>query len=144
MANGQEKARQNLAAFQQWVATQADEDFKQIVFRGQLNRSEVAKAIGFGKSALRQNPAIKQALKTLEDELRDRDILPSTAEQAQAQKSAPKAYAPSVNKSNMESKQLASLEHENAELRVRVAVLEAKLKRYGELSEVLTEYGIAP
>ena len=62
MSNGQERARQNLDAFQSWAATQTDDDFKQIVFRGQLNRCEVAKAIGIGKSALRQNPAIKTAL----------------------------------------------------------------------------------
>ena len=60
MASGQEKARQNLDYFQSWVATQTDEDFKQIVFRGQLNRGEIAKAVGIGKSALRQNPAIKK------------------------------------------------------------------------------------
>ncbi|HCN73225.1 MAG TPA: hypothetical protein DIS96_16540, partial [Pusillimonas sp.] len=76
MSNGQERARQNLSAFQSWVATQTDDDFKQIVFRGQLNRGEVAKAIGIGKSALRQNPAIKTALENLEQNLRDRGVLP--------------------------------------------------------------------
>ena len=59
MANGQEKARENLVAFQRWAATKTDDDLKQIVFRGQLNRGEVANAIGIGKSAVRQNPAIK-------------------------------------------------------------------------------------
>lgn len=62
MASGKDKARLNLAAFQRWVATQTDEDFQQIVHRGQLNRGEVTKAIGIRKSALRQNPAIKKAL----------------------------------------------------------------------------------
>ena len=71
MANGQEKARENLVAFQRWAATQTDNDFKQIVFRGQLNRGEVASAIGIGKSALRQNPAIKSALDNLETVLRE-------------------------------------------------------------------------
>ena len=50
MANGQQKAQQNLDAFQTWVATQSDDDFKQIAFRGQLNRIEVAKGVGCGKS----------------------------------------------------------------------------------------------
>lgn len=57
MTNGQEKARENLVAFQRWAATKIDDDLKQIVFRGQLNRGEVANAIGIGKSAVRQNPA---------------------------------------------------------------------------------------
>ena len=52
--NGQQKAQQNLNNFQAWVATQTDDDFKQIVVRGNLNRGEVAKAVGCGKSALTQ------------------------------------------------------------------------------------------
>ena len=63
MASGQQKAQQNLEAFEVWKATQTDDDFKQILFRGQLNRIEVAKGIGCGKSALNQNPALKKALK---------------------------------------------------------------------------------
>jgi len=144
MSNGQERARQNLSAFQTWVATQTDDDFKQIVFRGQLNRGEVAKAIGIGKSALRQNPAIKTALENLEQNLRDRGVLPELTETAQAQRSGPKRYDPSVNQRAMESRRLSVLEQENIELKARVATLEAKLKRYGELSEVLTEFGVAP
>ena len=144
MSNGQERARQNLSAFQNWVATQTDDDFKQIVFRGQLNRGEVAKAIGIGKSALRQNPAIKTALENLERNLRDRGVLPELTETAQAQRSEPKRYDPSVNQRAMESRRLSVLEQENIELKARVATLEAKLKRYGELSEVLTEFGVAP
>lgn len=144
MSNGQEKARQNLSAFQSWAATQTDDDFKQILVRGQLNRSEVAKAIGIGKSALRQNPALKEALEKLEQDLRDRGVLPPLTETAQAQRSEPKPYDPSVNQRAMESKRLSALEQENIELKARVETLEAKLRRYGELSEVLTEFGVAP
>ena len=144
MSSGQERARQNLSVFQSWVATQTDDDFKQIVFRGQLNRGEVAKAIGIGKSALRQNPAIKSALENLEQSLRDRGVLPELTETAWAQRSEPKRYDPSVNQRAMETRRLSVLEQENIELKARVATLEAKLKRYGELSEVPTEFGVAP
>ena len=41
MTNGQEKARENLVAFQRWTAAKTDDDLKQIVFRGRLNRGEV-------------------------------------------------------------------------------------------------------
>lgn len=54
MASGQQKAKHNLDAFASWVATQTDEDFKQIVYRG-----EIATTIDCGKSALNQNPALK-------------------------------------------------------------------------------------
>jgi len=144
MANGQEKARQNLVVFQSWIATQTIEDFEQIVHRGQLNRGEVAKAIGIGKSALRQNPAIKKALEALEQDLRDRGVLPPLTETAQVKRAAPKAYDPTVNRRALESRRLSALEKENIELKARVATLEKKLKRYGELSEVLTEFGVAP
>ncbi|HAH9844034.1 TPA: hypothetical protein HIF66_003756 [Escherichia coli] len=43
MANGQQRAQQNLEAFEVWQATQTDDDFKQIAFKGKLNRIEVAK-----------------------------------------------------------------------------------------------------
>lgn len=144
MSNGQEKARQNLSAFQSWAATQSDDDFKQILVRGQLNRGEVAKAIGIGKSALRQNPAIKEALEKLEQDLRDRGVLPPLTETAQAQRSEPKPYDPSINRRALDSKRLSALEQENIELKARVAALEAKLRRYSELSEVLAEFGVAP
>jgi len=37
MAGGQQKAQQNLDAFEVWIATQTDDDFKKIALRGQLN-----------------------------------------------------------------------------------------------------------
>lgn len=46
MANGRQKTQQKLNSFCAWIATQTDDDFKQIVFRGKLNRGEVAKAVG--------------------------------------------------------------------------------------------------
>lgn len=49
MASGQQKAQQNLEAFEVWQATQTDDDFKQIAFKGKLNRIEVAKGVGCGK-----------------------------------------------------------------------------------------------
>ena len=67
MASGQQKAQQNLAAFLAWQATQTNDDFKQITFKGQLNRMEIAKAVGCGKSAQLQNPALRNALQSLEN-----------------------------------------------------------------------------
>lgn len=63
MTSGREKAQQNPEAFE---ATQTDDDFKQITFRGQLNSIEVAKGVGC-MSAISQNPVFREALKTLED-----------------------------------------------------------------------------
>lgn len=144
MANGQQKAQQNLEAFDVWKATQTDDDFKQIAFRGQLNRIEVAKAIGCGKSALNQNPALKKALNGLEDELRDRGVLPPLTESSKKNADKPKAYDNTATRRLLDAKRLSSLEAENIELKAKVKALEAKLERFGELSDTLAEMGFMP
>ena len=144
MASGQQKAQQNLEAFEVWKATQTDDDFKQIVFRGQLNRIEVAKSIGCGKSALNQNPALKEALKILEEELRDKGVLPPLTESAKKNADKPKIYDSTTNRKLLDSKRVSSLEVENIELKAKVNELEKRLERFGELSETLSEMGLMP
>lgn len=142
--NGQQKAQQNLEAFEVWLATQTDETLKQIIFRGQLNRGEVAKAVGCGKSALNQNPSLRNALKSLEDRLRDKGVLPPLTEQAKADKDKPKQYDNTANRKLLDSKRVSALEAENIELKAKVKELEVKLERFGELSETLSEIGFMP
>ena len=144
MANGQQKALQNLEAFEVWKATQTDDDFKQITFRGQLNRIEVAKGIGCGKSALNQNPALRRALKTLEDNLRERGVLPPLTESAKKNADNPKQYDNTASRKMLDSKRASALEVENIELKAKVKELESKLERFGELSETLSEMGFMP
>jgi len=144
MASGQQKAQQNLEVFEVWKATQTDDEFKQIVFRGQLNRIEVAKGIGCGKSALNQNPALKKALKALEDELRGKGVLPPLTDAAKKNADKPKAYDNTANRKLLDSKRVSSLEAENIELKAKVKELEKRLERFGELSETLSEMGVMP
>ncbi|MCG9555710.1 hypothetical protein L1D16_10750 [Vibrio sp. Isolate31] len=144
MASGQQKAQQNLEAFEVWKATQTDDDFKQIVFRGQLNRIEVAKGVGCGKSALNQNPALKKALKALEDELRGKGVLPPLIDAAKKNADKPQAYDNTANRKLLDSKRVSSLEAENIELKAKVKELEKRLERFGELSETLSEMGLMP
>ncbi|WP_281515888.1 VPA1267 family protein [Vibrio parahaemolyticus] len=144
MASGQQKAQQNLEAFEVWKATQTDDDFKQIVFRGQLNRIEVAKGIGCGKSALNQNPALKKALKALEYELRGKGVLPPLTDAAKKNEGKPQAYDNTANRKLLDSKRVSSLEAENIELKAKVKELEKRLERFGELSETLSEMGLMP
>lgn len=144
MSNGQQKALQNLEAFQVWQATQTHDDFQQIIVRGQLNRGEVAKAVGCGKSALTQNPALKKALALLEENLREKGVLPPLKQAVKDNIEKPKQYDNTVNLKQLNSKRLSTLESENIELKAKVNELENKLKRYGELSETLYEMGIMP
>lgn len=142
--NGQQKAKQNLEAFEVWVATQTDEDFKQILFKGQLNRTEVAERVGCGKSALTQNPALRKALKALEDRLRSGGVLPPLTESAKKNADQPKQYDPTASRRMLDSKRLSALEAENIELKATVKELKSRLERFGELSEVLVEMGFMP
>lgn len=144
MASGQQKAQQNLDAFRAWVATQHEDDFKQIVFRGQLNRIEVAKAIGCGKSALIQNPELRKCLQQLEDGLRNKGVLPPLSNTAKNDADKPRQYDNTANRKTLDSKRLSSLEAENIELKAKVNELESRLKRFAELSETLSEMGFMP
>jgi hypothetical protein len=144
MANGQQKAQQNLDAFLEWSATQEEDDYKQIAFRGQLSRTEIAKAVGFGKSALNQNPDIRKLLKKLEDNLRDKGVLPPLTDTAKKEADKPKQYDNTANRKALDSKRSSSLEAENIELKAKIKELEGKLTRFGELSETLSEMGFMP
>ncbi|WP_100689592.1 VPA1267 family protein [Marinobacter aromaticivorans] len=144
MMNGKQKAQQNIEAFHAWTATQSDEDYKQIIFRGQLNRGEIAKATGVGKSALRQNPEIKRLLESLENELRAREILPPLTPASEHQEGELQLYDAEVSRRARNDQRAARLEQENIELKARVNELESRLARFGELSEALTEMGMMP
>lgn len=129
------KAEHNLETFLTWQATLSDDCFKQIIFRGSLNRGEIAKSCNFGKSALQQNPQIKEALAKLEDGLRTRGVLPQLTDKAKIELNQPKQHDRTSRKAATDAKRIAQLEQEVLELK-------ARLKRYDDLSEVLFEMGM--
>ena len=133
----QKKAAENIDLFEGWIARQTNADFKNLVRRGQLNRQEVAQQVGFAKSVLRQNPAVKARLERLEDDLRPIGILPEKKEQRfkEEKENKPKKYDVEAGQRSNDKRRLQELEAQCLELK-------AKLKRYEELSEVLTEMGI--
>ncbi len=135
MANGQQKAQQNVDAFIVWSSSQTDDDFKQITHRGQLSRSEIAKAAGFSKSSLVQNPRLRDLLANLESDLRERGILPELSLQGEELETQPKTYDKTASKQLSDAKRIAELEQE-------VLSLKMKQERLRELSEVLVELGL--
>ena len=144
MANGQQKAEEYVRNFQIWASTQTDADFTRIIYRGQLNRGEVAKAVGCGKSALTQNPQLKSDLYKLEETLREKGILPPLIQTAKANQKKPKEYDQTVNRNIQDNQQKTRLEVENIELKAKIELLEKKLERFREHSETLHEMGILP
>ena len=132
--NGQQRSEQNLATFLSWVASKTDDDFREMVARGQLSRQEIARECGFAKSALLQNPRVKDALKTLETQLRERKVLPpvaETSENAAAPQAAPNPRAVA------DKARLKRLESENASLRAELTEVRADLERYQLMDSVL-------
>jgi len=148
MASGQQKAQANVESFQIWSASMTEQDFVQITHRGKLNRAEVAKSVGCAKSALTQNPRIRQLLKDLEDNLRDKKILPlATVPTSVIDKNDVIQYDQKANKSVFDSKRLTQLEQENIALKAEIEELEnknSKLEKrfckFIELNEALLEF----
>jgi hypothetical protein len=138
--SGQQKADQNLATFLSWVASKTDADYREMVLRGQLSRKEIARECGFAKSVLLQNPRVKDALRTLEAQLRDRDILPPVADPT-----PPAALTDIPNPRVAADKaRLKRLEAENAALRAEVMELRGRLERYRLMDDVLSRTGRLP
>ena len=145
MANGQQIAEENHAAFLAWVACKSDVDFKEYVHRGKLKRSEIAAECGFGKSALTQNPAIRSALESLEDELRAAGVLPPMmASLPPGQRSEPPMRDTEAKQRRQDGQRLNSLEQENAALRAELQAAKQMLDRHTLMTEFLEETGRMP
>lgn len=138
--SGQQKADQNLTTFLSWVASKTDADYRGMVARGQLSRQEIARECCFAKSVLLQNPRVKEALRTLEVQLRERGILPPIADAA---RSPPSADAPNPSTA-ADKARLKRLEVENAALRAEVMELRDQLERYRLMDNVLSSTGRLP
>lgn len=144
MVSGRQQAEVNVQAFEQWVASMQLADFQYMVFRGKLHRGEVAKAVGCAKSALQQNPRLKEGLEKLEEWLREQGILPSSeVDEPPEQRTPAKAvYSPqqtdfTVATLHRMEQRILTLEAENRELK-------QQLSRFTELSTVLSELGRLP
>lgn len=138
--NGQQRSDQNLTTFLSWVASKTDADYREMVLRGQLNRKEIARECGFAKSVLLQNPRVKDALRTLEAQLREREILPPVADFSTP---APVTDAPNPRVA-ADKARLKRLEAENAALRAELMELRGQLERYRLMDNVLSSTGRLP
>jgi ribosomal protein S9 len=137
MANGQQIAQENFDKFLKWSKTTPFEEFAAIVRGGILNRQEIATQVGISKSALSQNPRIKEALKALEDDLREKNILPQLLN-----KSSENAARESKTY-DYSAKKVQTLTRRNAQLEATIVQLEAKLdklKRYSETADVFSDF----
>lgn len=139
---GREENDDNYQAIATWAASKTDDDFRQMVFRGSLNRSDIVKECGFARSVLTQNPRVKAFLEALEHDLRSRSVLPPLEEKA-PDSGLPMRPAGS-GKAVMNEQRLKHLEEQNAALKAENKDMKEKLARYGLLEEALAETGRIP
>lgn len=144
MANGQQVGEENVTKFLAWVASKSDDDFRSLVSRGVLSRTDIAAECGFAKSALSQNPRIRDSLKSLEDALRQRGVLPTAASTAVQDTQEPSMQQAEGMGSFRDAERLKRLEQENASLRAELAEVKRALSRYELLQDALAESGRLP
>lgn len=145
MANGQHIAKQNFAAFLAWSVSKTDDDFRKYVHKCKLKRSEIASECRFARSVLIQNPAIKNALETLEQRLRTVGVLPTTSEPVLRPRTpAPTIHDREPSNHQHDSKRLSRLEQENAALRAELSEAKRMLERFQLMSEFMAETGRMP
>ena len=144
MASGRQIAEQNFETFTTWMASKTDADFRQLVSRGVLSRKEIAAECCFAKSALDQNPRVKAALRTLEEGLRQRGVLPALAAQGPQDIAQTPMREPSKLRVAQEVERARRLEQENASLRAENNELKRRLGRYEVLHEALALTGRVP
>jgi hypothetical protein len=144
MASGQQVAEENVKKFTAWVSSKADDDFRSMVLRGVLSRTDIAAECGFAKSVLSQNPRIRDGLRDLEAGLRERGILPKlAAKTAGGPLELLARHAEGVG-SLRDAERLKRLEQDNASLRAELAEVKRALSRYAVLQEALAETGRLP
>ena len=126
------------------MASKTDDDYRAMVSRGMLSRTEIAKECGFAKSALDQNPRIKSALRELEMRLRERGVLPPAATPTPGDSQAPRMREPGGQRARLDAERLRRVEQENASLRAENAELKRLLGQHAILREALALSGRLP
>lgn len=144
MASGQQIAEENVRKFVAWAASKTDSEFRSMAIRGVLSRSEIAKECGFAKSALSQNPRIRESLRDLEDQLRTRGILPKAVDVSPEVALQGMPQLGSSQGGSRDAERLKRLEQENASLRAELDQVKRLLARYTVLQDVLAESGRLP
>lgn len=137
MANGQQLKIINFEKFEVWKKNTPVDELAAIVRNGKLNRVDVAKQANFSKSTLYSNPLVESSLAALEDDLREKGIMPKLLD-----KSSEKV-ATEQKEYNYDEKKINALKRQNAYLEATVVQQKAKLdklERFSETSDVLYNF----
>ncbi|KAA1006227.1 hypothetical protein FVF58_27000 [Paraburkholderia panacisoli] len=146
MSNSESPSDRNFSIFSNWSASKTDSDFRQLVGRGVLSRTEIARECQFAKSVLAQNPRVKEALRVLEDGLRDRGVLPPIAlvDSDSTDNNQMPVLSQRKRHSTDTDPDRRLLEIENASLKAENDLLKQRLSKYESLHTALLLTGRVP
>lgn len=141
--------QENIDKFRAWKATMDDEAIVEYIYRGDLNKRQIARDADVGYSAMKPengNPQLINEIDEYRKELRERGILPELTEQGKQINSGKEPILRDTANRKIASAQRRSsaLEEEVIALRAKVQTLEDELSRFKELSQVLDELGVIP
>ncbi|WP_415912786.1 hypothetical protein [Neptuniibacter sp. QD37_11] len=137
MANGKEQGQENALLVQQWITERdAIGDYVEYERNGKVNRAALCSELGFGRSVVTQNPAVKQLLieaetrwyGTEDQDTKAHDAARNRSEQRVAQTNR------TINK----------LEDKLAEALAENSVLRERLERYEAMDAIIQSTGRAP
>ena len=126
-ANGKTMGNENLAKFEAWIAErEAQNDKLDYIRDGKLNRTEVYKELGFGRSVIYQNPAVRELIAKLDDEWgKLKPAIPKTErELVEAREKANEKTKRAESSNSRLLEKVAMLEAENRQLKVQLAEIE--------------------
>jgi hypothetical protein len=138
-----------LKQFQGWIAERdAAGDWLDYVYRGKLNRTEIALECEFALAVLRQNPAVKESLMILEARLQTQGIFStiSVGEDGTTPEIATEESDAALNRRIVlakisAEKRIKKLEEHNSSLLAEVSHLREKLRGYKHIDEYLSSTG---
>ena len=146
--SGKQMAAVNLQRFNEWIVErEAAADWSDYIRNGKLNRSEIATECGFALSVVRQNPAVKAALETLESRLQLAGILQHTKADFKVDRentdiaTTQAAEMRILAAKSVAERRVKSVEEQNAALKAEVNDLKQQLKQYKFLGDHLAATG---
>ncbi len=138
MKNGQQKGNENQEAFSKWIQERnTTDDWPNYIYRGKVNRREIAKECKFAESVTRQNPRVRYLIEELEIDLEKRGILIPDDRPADIRAAEKREQLDS----QFDKRKLMKLEEQNAQLLAENVCLKEKLKDYNLFDEHLMETG---
>lgn len=124
----QEIGNQNFKLFSEWHAQRAiDGDLNDYVRNGKLNKSEIAKELGFGRSVFSQNPQVKELAAGIDANLarkHEKAVTKETKELTEAREKADNRVARTEASNSKLLEKIAQLEEENRQLKLQLSNIE--------------------